>query len=38
MERKLGVKFAVDMLWPEAGTTTLRESALGVPAPDQLLN
>ena len=38
MERKLGVKFAVDVLMPEAGTVTLRESPLGVPAPVQLLN
>ena len=38
MVRKLGVKFAVDILWPEAGTTTLTESELGVPLPVHLLN
>src|ERR1700729_3551344 len=32
-ERKLGVKFAVDVLMPEVGTVTLRESPLGVPDP-----
>jgi hypothetical protein len=37
-ERKLGVKFAVEVLMPEAGTVTLRESPLAVPAPVQSLN